>query len=595
MRLKSSYIICILTLATELSYANDSRNTGLQADSDSSRVFENSASAQACKPLRQFTGTNGFVDIPKDTYDAVSFVREYHPWDFTEIENDLFEYRRWNGYWDFDDFYRSLHEKGILICPVLWRSPSWLNSNSLNKPLDTGDNPEDPSSYSEMADLMFQYAARYGSNPVARNKVKLGLNQTFKSGLGYIRYYEDWNEQDRTWNGREAHFTPFEYAAMSSANADGHCNTIGENMGLKNADPDARLVMGGLASISISYLDSMKIWFSENRDDKSWPIDVINVHHYSINSVFDIGRSPERDKLKAKIRSVIEWRNENAPDNEVWISEFGYDTNSESPNRVPVFGNQTMEEIQAQWLVRSFLLIASTGADRAAQFMLRDQEDENEARFRNCGLTLSGSKNYLRKPSWYYISTLNKVLSSCIFEEIVRESEGMYIYKFRNIEENNPVYALWLPTSENAVHENYCLEFDHEIESAKLTELRAGYPDGYPGSLDISDNAVYLDVSETPVFVTINEKASASRPQNMNLSVYPNPFKNEIRISKLSADLKIDYLEIINIQGKCFVHKNLVEKKDDYLKIKTAHLSPGPYLLKLGTKNSNICRLILKE
>ena len=105
------------------------------------------------------------------------------------------------------------------------------------KPVPSGQDTEDPHSYKAHADHMFQYAARYGYQKVADMNLKLATNQNRESGLGYLKYLENWNEPDRTWGPPANHFSPEAYAAMGSADRDGHEGTMGSTFGIKNADP----------------------------------------------------------------------------------------------------------------------------------------------------------------------------------------------------------------------------------------------------------------------------------------------------------------------------------------------------------------------
>ena len=74
---------------------------------------------------------------------------------------------------------------------------------------------------------MFQYAARYGSTVVADNKLKLATGQPRSSGLNTVKYYEDGNEMDKWWAVRDAYSNPYEYAALASADYDGHQGAMG--------------------------------------------------------------------------------------------------------------------------------------------------------------------------------------------------------------------------------------------------------------------------------------------------------------------------------------------------------------------------------
>jgi len=100
--------------------------------------------------MDKFIGTNAFIDVPQDKMKAVGFIREYHPWSFTEEVNDQFEYNKWNGFWDFDKYYKTLKDAKIDVCPAIWGSPTWLKPSDLNKPVVGIESPLVPNSYREM-------------------------------------------------------------------------------------------------------------------------------------------------------------------------------------------------------------------------------------------------------------------------------------------------------------------------------------------------------------------------------------------------------------------------------------------------------------
>jgi len=68
-----------------------------------------------------------------------------------------------------------------------------------------------------------------------------------------------------------------------------------------------------------------------------------------------------------------ECRDMHMPDREVWLSEFGYDTDAASPQAAPAVGASTGLQVQGQWLLRSVLALAATGCvSRAHMYMLAD-------------------------------------------------------------------------------------------------------------------------------------------------------------------------------------------------------------------------------
>src|SRR5690606_12979922 len=189
------------------------------------------------------------------------------------------------------------------------------------------------------------------------------------SGLGLVKYVENWNEQDKWRRGRAGYLSPYEMAAMCSADYDGHEGSMGSGYGAKNADPNIKFVMGGLTILGLEYIKSMKLW-SDTYRTSGFPADVLNFHHYSNSSggqdvAMKDGISPEDDSLKYKLKEIVDYRNRYLPGKEIWLSEFGYDTNPNSPQGVKVIGQNDEYEVQAQWLIRSYLEMAAAGIDRA--------------------------------------------------------------------------------------------------------------------------------------------------------------------------------------------------------------------------------------
>lgn len=528
----------------------------------------------------QMIGTNSFIDVPLDKMEALGFIREYHPWTFTEIEDDVYEFNRWNGFWDFDKYYTNLHDMGITVCPALWSSPDWLEDNSTNKPVGEGEDATDPQSYSEMAQLLFQYGARYGSTEVDEALLMVNEGQIKKTGLGVLSYFEDWNEQDRDWEGRDAMFSAEEYAAMASANVDGHGGTMGEGLGLKTADPRAKFVMGGIYKMGTSYITSMYNWFTEYRPDKTWPIDVINMHHYAYSNESN-GISPEEDAYKDRILEIVEWRDTYAPDNEIWITEFGYDTNDESLNRINPFGGFSQEEIQAQWIVRTFLLMSSAQVDRAAQFMLRDVDPGPEPRFTDSGLTLAASEGYEEKTSWYYVYSLKNILKDMYFDQVVQEDNSAYVYRFKNRAGDKDIYALWKPTS-NGETSSFSLEIPGDPNVLEQIELSDGSISGTATRLENKEALTDIQIGERPLFILADYNPLSGLQGQAGASffrTFPNPVQSELLLDFAQPSGKQEVkIRIFSADGKLLID---YPKQSYYSRISLdlSHLSSGFYSL----------------
>ena len=473
--------------------------------------------------IDRMIGANIFINDPLGKIEALGFAREYHNWMWCEGNTSP----TYPGYpdnenefdasislgWNFDTFYENLLDLEVEVAPAIQCNVPWLLNPQYNnlayKPITEGEDPESPASYMEHADHLFQYAARYGNTYVNDSLLKLKDNQPRFSGSGLIKYIESWNEQDNWWKGRDAFFTPYEYAAMASADFDGHKKTLGTTVGIKNADTSLKLVMGGLADPDLNYVRAMKLWGDYFRNG-DFPADVINVHHYCNDAEGQpngtVGVSPEDDHLKQRMQEFVDYRNKYLPGKEVWITEFGYDTHPESPQRAPEIATYGQEEVQAQWLIRSYLALAAACVDRAAMYMLRDVDPNNPTKFCTSGLCSSRDSNYVAKKSWYYIYTMKNRLKGMRFEqEIESGNQNVLIYKFKHTDENVSAYAVWCPTSNGTIVENYELTLDQSEVYAKLIELTNGEIYGAESNLNISDGKISIDVSERPVFVIVTD------------------------------------------------------------------------------------------
>jgi chitodextrinase len=478
--------------------------------------------------IDQFIGINAFVDDPINKMQVAGFVREYHSWSWDEGDiwsgggnwaypvypNNQMKFapsEAGGGGWNFDSYYTSVLAGGITISPVIQGAPAWLqggtNFPSDDKPLDEpGASSTDPNSYEKKANHMFQYAARYGSTSVADAKLQLAPGQPRNSGMGLIKYLEDYNEQDKDWKGAAAHFSAQEYAAMASADYDGHGNTMHQgtgNFGIKNADPSMKFVMGGIYQLNLQYIKDMKTWFEANRADHKFVPDVINLHDYAFSGSGPAA-SPEEHHFKEKLLPFTQYRDANLPGKEVWISEFGWDTNQSSVLRAPTIGPFNPYEVQGQWIVRAYLAFAAAHVDRALMFMLRDVNPNDATQFSTSGL-VAQKNDWTPKTSWYYVYTMKNTLANMVFlGEQTSPDPNILIYKFKNVGSSAGAYVVWAKTKQNYTVNNYSLALTGTPTSATKVEMITGDIDGVSSTLTISANQVSINVSERPVFVKVN-------------------------------------------------------------------------------------------
>ncbi len=462
------------------------------------------------QPMDQFVGTNAFIDDPPEKLAAaVGFVREYHDWLWdTEAPDHKLRLQpsgaAGGNAWFFDDFYASLRRSGVTVCPAIQQSsPVYFPGTDLDaKPVPRGADPEAPASYANHAAHLFQYAARYGGTRVPDAELKVAPGQPRVSGLGLLRYLENWNEPDKTWRGRAARFSPYELAAMCSADYDGDQGRMGHACGVKQADPGMRLSIGGLAGIGIDYLQAMKVWSDWHRRG-DFPADAINVHHYSSDGTAEqpfktTGISPEADHLREKLTEIVAWRDANVPKCEIWLTEYGYDTNAKSPLHAPAIGSWSGEEVQAIWLVRSTLALAAAGVDRAAMFLFRDDKSDGSGVFETCGMVTEKGQ-WRPKPSYYYLSTLKRRLTGMRYTgDISSGRKDVVIYRFA-APNGRSAFVIWRPTSDGG--RGVIVTVPTGWRGATRIDFENGSLDGVSSPANLKRGAVTLEASEKPVIL----------------------------------------------------------------------------------------------
>jgi hypothetical protein len=355
----------------------------------------------------------GFHWIPIDKLQPYRSLRMYVPSGWFWRPNGLFieplfqaQTQNVSGY---DTYLAAAKAANIRILPAINQTPDWYAGVSVGvgsndyPPVLPGLSRTDPASYRDFAEILWQFTARYGRVPYPDSRLRVDTTARWpgdppnvrRSALDLIEEIEVWNEPDKWWvlNGPDSgiYFQPEEYAAMLSICYDS----------IKSADPSVRVIMAGLAGMDLAYLNRMKNWFIANRPDGKFPADAINVHHYSNLATqngppwafFNAGgMCPEMDVNFGTIAQVIQFAQD--MDLETWVTEFGYDTNLPSWQHPAPIPGYTAYELQAQWLLRSYLEYLRFGVDNL--FMYNGIDEPNAAvggLYQSSGLMYGGGGN----------------------------------------------------------------------------------------------------------------------------------------------------------------------------------------------------------
>ena len=495
--------------------------------------------------IGQMMGMCGFVAIgsgntPVDSVICSTVLREYHNFGWSYVANNyggkasVFNWSMGN----FDEKYLEYRSAGINVIPCIqWQIGQ---KQTISYKVDSNGNPLrlngeliratfwerfDPDTYFVYADNVFAFAARYGSNN-SSELYAIASQQTAGTtvvGANVIEWIELGNEPDGSWNGINHYSSAYQLAAATSAAYDGHCATMkqqlsnGYHLGGKNADPNIKLALAGVSGVANEYITAICYWQKANRADGKTAFDAFNVHQYMSKAIeidgytVYVGMSPEEANLKGTLSQLVSIRNKYYPEKEVWITEFGWDTNQSyaTVNSAHAYGNYTGRQVQAMWLTRAYLILSSMGIDKATMYMCEDTGIEEEAvgKFGSSGVIgyeydANGNVKEVKKDSYYYLYTLKNTLGDYTFyREIESYDENVMIYEYKNYA-GKSAYAAWCKTSDGTVSENYQLMIDGS--KATLVENVYGDIDGVKTSL-VADEFGYvtINVSENPVYVVV--------------------------------------------------------------------------------------------
>jgi hypothetical protein len=481
--------------------------------------------------FKHMLGVNGFEwefllnsqNLDKVKTDLIKPFAEFrHYLDWHRIETTEGEYTfnpTASGSWNLDEIYEWCNANQVELLTCIKTVPDWFlrkyyPANQRDEENAPTEGPKDqPGSYKKFAQVAFQFAARYGSNKnVDPALVQVAPIPTWspnvkKIGLGLVRYIECNNEADRWWKGDAANQTPEQYAANMSAFYDGHKGALGPGVGVKQADPNMVVVMGGLANPSIDYVKRMVEWCRKNRGLKAdgsvdLCFDVINYHHYSNSKNSDWsapgvrGQAPEISQSPKVAREFIQYAKNNLNGMPVWVTELGYDINPNSPQRALAINknNKSILETQADWSIRSSLMYAREGISKIHFYMLNDVDPNSSTQYASSGFVTSSGH---RRPALNYVQQMRQLLGE--FHYVKTHHSNPFVDEYAL--GKRKIFALVVP-DETGKEITYELSVNTSSEIIKH-ELQAGSTTMKSTRIPVENGKITLTITETPLFIEL--------------------------------------------------------------------------------------------
>jgi hypothetical protein len=492
--------------------------------------------------MNDFMGVNVHAQLYFDHYNGTyvdynmslpfRWVRNYHPWEWFESVNDTYQ---WNftgeGKWKwFDNYYQKLNQDSINLLICVMSPPSWVIGGKISFHDNGNGSSED--NYRESAEYIAQLAARYGrTGGLPADKIETSDKI---QGLDYCRYFEDSNEPDQWWES--ADWNPVHFGKFLNAVHDGHGVSITTALpiaGVKQGDQKAFHVLGGMANNALtktakfdgSYLDTAVK--ATGRSAKE-VLDVINFHQYwnTTDSIpwpwtGAVGVSPENgiyERKDSSITKLKKWRDINAPGVPIWLTEFGWDTYTAGGTD---HSYQYAPELQqANYIMRSFALLKKEGLDKAFVYFDQDPKSSDIVQYSSSGLVKDKTSGYARKQSFFFMTTMRKVIGDYYFDGTLKHAEGnpqVYVYRYLRTS-GDIVLMVWCrdPKSNidnGTVLANYRINVPGMISCTQV-KPKENVLEGESISLSVTDskslsaNVIVPAVSETPLFLKIASDVS---------------------------------------------------------------------------------------
>jgi endoglucanase len=551
-------------------------------------------------------------------------IRHYLDWQKLEPTSGGYTFNpSHSGGWNMDTIYGRAKAEGIEMLVDIKTIPTWLQStypsgsvDAENVPVASGADFSDPNSYLKQAKMGFQFAARYGSNASVSSSL-LSVDASIrwggdpanvvKKGLNLVKYIESDNERDKWWKGRKAYQTGREYAANMSAFYDGHKGTMGAGVGVKNADPNMQVVMGGTALASTDYMRGMVDWCKEKRGYRAdgsvnlcW--DVINYHIYpnnagSVQGGGTGGAAPEVAHADTFAANFISAAHTYAQDMPVWVTETGYDINQGSPVKAIAIGAKSVKQTQADWTLRNSLLYARMGVERTFFYMLDDVDTNSSTQFSSSGFVYP---NYSRKPNADYVRQAKKLLGEYEYKETISVNPLVDRYELAG----QSIYVVVKPT-QNGSTMSYSLSLPFASGGAKIYTPKVGQDTMSVTTATYTGGSLTVTAGETPIFIRaaaggiptgkMAEETNDVLPSQSQVTVYPNPTSGVFHLdieNDMDGNIPVTVYTMGGNVCKSYTVNKSGGKATETLDI--SNLPNGMYFVEVGQGSNKTVKKVIK-
>ena len=407
--------------------------------------------------MRDFIGLNGHtVQFKPDLYrPTCGLVRDYHPvdWDLGKQTDELPNFPLAKNRVDWNQLYGT------------WRTNHWTIDACLMvesiQPAHWHNLPGDAQAYGKY------FAQTFGPSSPRHlvDSVEIGNEPG------------QWSDAD--------------YATLFKAFA----------VGVRSGDPKLKIVTCNLTTgKSGNYAKSVDC-VAQNPE----LFDVLNIHSYAQLEGWPTWRRsfPEDPNLRhylSDIAALCQWRDQQAPNKPVWITEFGYDSSTKPAEPKGDFAQWVgvTDVQQAQWIVRSLLGFSALPVERAYLYFFND---EDQPRLHaSSGIT----RHFQPKPSYHALAHLQQVLGDCRFRKVVTaEPADIRVHEYQG-DSHKIIWVVWSPTGDGRQLNRTLNHVPGKLVNAQSMPLTAN-PAPAPVVTQGRADQIEIQVNESPIYLTFEQ------------------------------------------------------------------------------------------
>ncbi len=235
-------------------------------------------------------------------------------------------------------------------------------------------------------------------------------------------------------------------------------------------------------------------------------LDGINIHNYSFIKTKTgerIAVHPEHPGSEFNgIRSAVRFRDNNMPGKEIFLSEWGWDSNS--ANEDCVHSECVSDEAAAIYTARGTMIAHRHNLDRATCFFYAN-EDKPSSLFTRSGLTESKDNNYKIKKNFIALESLVGILGDYHFIDAYQENESGYIYEYGNADGTVTHLVAWLPIDGDAGN-NITIYYPSNMPASTAVRVDGENLGGTSIALPPHDgNGISLSFGTAPLIISLDD------------------------------------------------------------------------------------------